>query len=342
MNLRELGTAVRRVKERVLADLGATLTQACQSLQARGCEVHLAATAEEARNKLAALVGKGPAVLAASPVLEEIEAARFLRERGISVDHTGLAEALLEALGRPGDHPRRPARRLTEKEIRQGLAMLTGAGGMEEFRRWVRDRAAQAACGITGAEAVVARFGSLVNVETEGNWGIVSNLPPMHVAVAGIDQIVWDYDEALAVVRAVAASAWGVRLGSYVSVVTGPSSTSDVAGCNVRGMHGPKTVHVILLDNGRRAALEQGFEELLYCLRCGACLEVCPVYTRLGRAFGGPYWGGRGVVAAALAEGPEGARRLGLEACLLDGRCREACPLRIDVPQALARLRGQI
>ncbi|MEW5932833.1 MAG: LUD domain-containing protein, partial [Bacillota bacterium] len=260
---------------------------------------------------------------------------------GVPVDHTGLADALLEVLGRPGDHPRRPARRLTEEEIRQGLALLTGAGGMEEFRCRVRDRAARAACGITGAEAVVARFGSLVNVESEGNWGVVSNLPPVHVAVVGIDQVVWDYEEALAVVRAVAACAWGAHLGSYVSVVTGPSSTSDVAGCNVRGMHGPRTVHVILLDNGRRAALERGFGELLYCLRCGACLEVCPAYARLGRAFGGPYWGGRGVAAAALAEGPEGARRLGLEACLLDGRCREACPLGIGVPQALARLRGQ-
>jgi L-lactate dehydrogenase complex protein LldG len=332
-----LGKAYLEARRAALRQMDALVEKAMQTLRAKKCEVHLAAGAAEARELILNLVDAPMVVKSRSLALEEIGVVPALRAKGVEVVETALGDFVLQLAGVL------PAWHLSEKEILNVLKSGLGVTGdlrraLGGVREHLRRYLAGAAYGLTGANAVVAENGSLVIMEDEGNARAVSNLPHTHIAVVGIEKIVPDQESAMTVCRAAAVYGTGQDLGNYLSIITGPSSTGDIQGKQVFGMHGPRRVIVILLDNGRRRCLESGFEELLYCNNCGACLEVCPVFPARGPAYGHHYPGGRGAVFAAFTGGIAAAREAGVDLCQSCGKCREACPAGINTPELIKRL----
>jgi L-lactate dehydrogenase complex protein LldF len=179
----------------------------------------------------------------------------------------------------------------------------------------------------------VAETGSIVLVTNEGNAEMTTNLPPVHVAVMGIEKIAPTWDDAAVWLALLARSATGQPMSVYTTVITGPARPADA--------DGPAEVHIILLDNGRSALLGTTYEEVLQCIRCGACLNVCPVYREAGgHAYGSPYSGPIGAVITPLLHGLKAYSGLP-QASTLCGACLDVCPARIDLPRLLLELRAQ-
>jgi L-lactate dehydrogenase complex protein LldF len=199
-------------------------------------------------------------------------------------------------------------------------------------RRLLRKKFLAAGMGISGANIGVAETGSIVLVTNEGNARMVTGAPPVHVAVMGIEKVTPTWDAAAAWLALLARSATGQPLSIYTSVISGPARAGDP--------DGPEEVHIVLLDNGRSRLLGTKYEEALQCIRCGACLNVCPVYREAGgHAYGSPYSGPIGAVISPLLFGLEEYEALP-HASSLCGACLDVCPVRIDLPRMLLALRA--
>ncbi len=198
-------------------------------------------------------------------------------------------------------------------------------------RATLRQMFLDAEIGISGANLGVAETGSIVLVTNEGNGRMVTSLPPVHIAVMGIERLAPDWQSASVWLSLLARSATGQALSIYTSVVTGPARSDD--------LDGPQEMHIILLDNNRSAMMDTQYEEMLECIRCGACLSVCPVYKESGgHAYHSPYSGPVGAVVTPLLFGLEEYSGLP-QASTLCGACLEVCPVRIDLPRMLLALR---
>ena len=192
----------------------------------------------------------------------------------------------------------------------------------------IKHQVAHMQYGITGTEAIVEQNGTIILLESEGNVRFTSNLPYNHIVVAGIDKIVPSLEDALAVCRAISVYGLGKDMLRYISFISGPSRTADIEFRMVQGMHGPKEVYVILLDNGRLAAAENRQWDLLKCLHCGGCLVNCPNYLAEGLERGYYYTGKRAKVLAAFLEGSKQADVADCGECSL---CNKNCPTGITV-----------
>ncbi len=187
--------------------------------------------------------------------------------------------------------------------------------------------------GISGGNIAVAETGSVVLVTNEGNGRMVTSLPKVHVAIVGIEKIAPTWDDAAAWLALLARSGTGQPLSVYTTSVTGPRRPGDP--------DGPEEVHIVLLDNGRSRLVGGPFEESLQCIRCSACLNICPVYREAGgHAYGSPYSGPIGAVISPLLFGLEEYQALP-HASSLCGACLDVCPARIDLPRMLLELRAQ-
>jgi L-lactate dehydrogenase complex protein LldG len=210
-------------------------------------------------------------------------------------------------------------------------------------RDYLREKFCKADVGITGSNVVAANTGTLFIIENEGNARFVSNAPPLHICITGIEKIVPTLEDAFKVVQVLPPYASGIPMSAYVSMITSPSRTGDIEKTIVYGAHGPKELHLILLDNGRRDMLKDPvFKEALYCLRCGGCMYECPVYRVAGGSFGDSYFGGIGLIWSAFTSGDEGAVAAALDACTKCGRCKEVCPVEIDTPKMVERLKARM
>jgi L-lactate dehydrogenase complex protein LldF len=199
-------------------------------------------------------------------------------------------------------------------------------------RQLLRQKFLTAGMGISGANLAVAETGSVVLVTNEGNGRLVTSLPRIHVALIGIEKIAPTWADAAAWLSLLARSATGQPLSIYTSIITGPRRPEEV--------DGPDEVHIILLDNNRSHQVGTKYEEVLQCLRCGACLNACPVYRKAGgHAYGSPYSGPIGAVVSPLIFGLEEYGALP-HASTLCGACLEVCPVRIDLPRMLLELRA--
>jgi len=201
-------------------------------------------------------------------------------------------------------------------------------------RRVLREKFRAAGMGVTGVNVASAESGTLVVVENEGNGRMALTLPRIHVALMGIEKLVARDDELAPMLEILPRSATGQTLTSYVSLVSGPRRPGEA--------DGPDEVHVVLLDNGRsRVLADPAIREALYCLRCGACLNACPVYRKVGgHAYGYPY---SGPIGAVLAPGLLGIAQVPdlPFASTLCGACRDVCPVRIDIPRLLLTWRAR-
>jgi L-lactate dehydrogenase complex protein LldF len=201
-------------------------------------------------------------------------------------------------------------------------------------RAQLREKFLQADLGITGANFAVAETGTVVLVTNEGNGRMVTSLPRVHVAVMGVEKVVPSMTDLMVFLSVLAKSATGQKLSVYTTLIQGPRRPGE--------LEGPDEFHLVLLDNGRIAQIAGTLREALYCLRCGACLNVCPVYRQIGgHAYGYTYPGPIGILLTAMLNGPRSVKELS-HASSLCGACADACPVRIDIPRMLIELRKEV
>ncbi len=347
--LREAAEEVRRAKEEVARRLDYYIEEAVKAAERAGWRVHLAETAEEARRIVAGIVGSGKLVVfSKSMVVEEVGLREALEEAGNEVWETDLGQLLVQLEEGKPMHTTAPAIHLTVERAarlvreRLGLDLPPGAGPEEivaAVRGFLRSKFQSADVGVSGANAVAADTGSIVLVENEGNIRLVTGLPPVHIAVAGVEKILPSLTLALKTAIVQAAYA-GLYPPTYINVISGPSSTADIEHRRVYGAHGPRETHLVLVDNGRRrAAGDPVLREQLRCVRCGRCQWECPVWRHTANLWGGRVYGGpMGVNWTAITEGEEAAGELAF-LCLQCRRCDEVCPVSIPLSRVIWELR---
>jgi L-lactate dehydrogenase complex protein LldF len=318
-----------------------------------GAVVHQAATAADARRiigEIAAANGAKLVVKSKSMATEEIELNAYLQGRGVEVVETDLGEWIIQLLDDHPSHLIAPAIHLTREQV---AALFTRVGGaplppetqplVKFARRQLREKFIAADLGISGANIGIASTGTIVIVTNEGNADLVTTLPPVHVAVMGVEKIVPTLDEATAILKVLSRNATGQRFTSYVSMITGPSRTGDIELELATGVHGPVEMHIVLLDNGRwRTREDAALRDALTCIRCGACANVCPPYAVVGgHAFGHIYTGPIGLVLTAVHHGLDAAA--GPQSlCASCNACERICPVGIPIPREIIEVRQRV
>ena len=348
----ELRLAGAAIKDNVLLHLDEHLVRLEESLTKAGATVHWASDAEEACRivgDIAAAHDATEVVKVKSMATQEIGLNEALAARGIEAWETDLAELIVQLGDDLPSHILVPAIHRNRAEIREIFASAMGEVGRpapddltdeparlaEAARLHLREKFLRAKVGVSGANFAVAETGSLVVVESEGNGRMCLTLPEVLVSVVGIEKILPTWDDLDVFLQLLPRSATGERMNPYTSVWSG-----------VTPGDGPQEVHVVLLDNGRtRALADELGRQALRCIRCSACLNVCPVYERTGgHAYGSVYPGPIGAILNPLLKGvghDEQTDSLPY-ASTLCGACFEACPVRIDIPSVLVELRSQV
>jgi L-lactate dehydrogenase complex protein LldF len=335
----------RSIKDHVLDHLDIYLDRYETKVRAAGGQVHWAATADEARAAILGICRSAGAKLATkgkSMVAEEIDLNTHLEANGIQPVETDLGEYLIQLRDELPVHFILPAVHLTRGDVagdfRKAHTHLDPARDLSdipalvgEARSVLRQKYFAADVGITGANFLVAETGTSIIVTNEGNGDLTQILPRVHIVIASIEKIVPTLEDAATILRVLARSALGQDMSSYVTLSTGPKRAAD--------LDGPEEYHVVILDNGRSDVLGTEFQDMLRCIRCGACLNHCPVYNAVGgHAYGWVYPGPIGSVVTPALAGIENARHLP-NASTLCGRCEEVCPMRIPLPRMLRHWR---
>jgi L-lactate utilization protein LutB len=319
--------------------------KAAGRLEENGITVLRAKGKEDALNMvLQALDGEQLVVKSKSNVTKEIELASGLRTRGIDVIETDIGDRILQVLQCKPSHPTGPVAHLSAKAIAEGLSKFHGRNISEDpdeivnfVRKEIRGYIEKAEVGITGANAVTAEEGSIVLAHNEGNIFEVIR-KKKHIVVTAIDKVYPSVEEALNMIKVICFKATGSVIPSFVEIISGISKTADVEKKFFKGVHSPREIILILLDNKRSEMIEKGFRELLLCIDCGNCLLHCPMYNTIGNNFAeDKYLGGKGLAYRSLSKEEVNKK---LEYCLTCGRCRKNCPLSIDVPKVIRAIRS--
>ena len=338
----ELRDAAAAIRTATLQRLPELLERWSDNLAARGGHVHWADDADEATAIVAGIVERSGARVVAkgkSMISEEIHLNSILEQAGGEVIETDLGEFIQQLAGEPPSHIIAPAMHKDRFEVAELLSGDRGAPVSPEIsaeaayaRRRLRQAFLDAGVGITGVNFAVAGSGSICLVENEGNGRMCSSLPPVHIALMGLERIVADFAELDVMLNLLARSATGQALTVYTNIITGPRRPGEI--------DGPEELHVVVLDGGRSSALGTEFSPALGCIRCGACLNVCPVYRQVGgHAYDSVYSGPIGAVLTPLLRPEEPSARELSEASSLCGACTEICPVRIPLHDLLLRLR---
>jgi len=342
-----LRDAARDIKEHVFSNLDLYLERFESRVLDNGGKVHWCSTPEEARTTILDIcrgVEARSATKGKSMIAEEIGLNDFLTEHGIETVETDLGEYIVQLAEEPPSHILAPAVHKTKDEIADlffdhhrkygKTTRLTEARAMvDEARQVLRRRFSEADVGITGANFLVAETGSVVLVTNEGNGDLTRTLPRTHIVLATIEKVVPTLEDVSVILRVLARSATGQEMSAYTTLVNGPRGQQD--------MDGPEQYHVVLLDNGRSALLGSEFREALRCIRCGACMNHCPVYAAVGgHTYGWVYPGPIGAVMTPALIGVEEAGHLP-SATPFCGRCEEVCPMRIPLPKLMRFWRKQ-
>ncbi|MCE4605777.1 MAG: lactate utilization protein [Desulfurococcales archaeon] len=340
---------VKEAKEKVIGSIDQYINQAIESLKAVNAKPYLASTPEEAREYVASIVGSGKTIVfSKSMVAEEIGLREYLEEKGNEVWETDLGQLLIQLEHGKPMHTTAPAIHLTRERVAMLLKEKLGADLSEDdppekmvkyVRKFLRGKFTKADIGISGANAIAADTGIIFLVENEGNIKLVTGLPGKHIVITGIEKILPTTLDAFKTVLVQAAYA-GLYPPTYINIIAGPSSTADIEHTRVYGAHGPLELHVILLDNGRRKAVEHPFlKDQLRCIRCGRCQYECPVWRHTANLWGGPAYGGpMGVNWTAITLSEEVASGLAM-LCLNCRRCEEVCPVEIPIAEIISKLK---
>jgi L-lactate dehydrogenase complex protein LldF len=338
----ELREAGRAIKADVLARLGDYLLQFEEAVIAAGGQVHWARDAAEACEIVAGVAnahGVDELVKVKSLTTDEIHLNDALAKRRIRAVETDFAELILQLDGDWSSHILVPAIHRNRREIRDlfartiapGITSDDPADLAEASRVYLRELFLRARMGVSGANFGVAETGTICIVESEGNGRMCTTLPPVLVSILGIEKLIPRFDDLEVFLQLLPRSSTGERMNPYTSLFTG-----------VTDGDGPEELHVVLLDNGRTRVLrDEVGRQALHCIRCSACLNVCPVYTRTGgHAYGSVYPGPIGAILTPQLIGIENASSLPF-ASTLCGACYEVCPVKIDIPRVLLHLRAK-
>ncbi len=343
----DLRLAGAAIKDDVLANLDRYLLQVEEQVTAAGGQVHWARDAAEANRIVVDLVkatGVDEVVKVKSMATMEIELNEALAEAGIAALETDLAEIIIQLDEDRPSHILVPAIHKNRSEIRE-LFLRTIPGAPADLtdeprelagvaRTHLRRKFLSAKVAISGGNFIVAETGTLVVVESEGNGRMCLTLPETLISVVGIEKVIPTWQDLEVFLQLLPRSSTGERMNPYTSMWTG-----------VTPGDGPQAVHLVLIDNGRTRVLADAVgRQALRCIRCSACLNVCPVYERTGgHAYGSVYPGPIGAILNPLQHGTDSARDASLPyASTLCGRCFEVCPVRIDIPEVLVHLRGTV
>jgi len=336
------------IKADVVAHLDEYLSRFINQVTRNGIRVHRAADAQEAIHLFLEIAREHDARLVAkskSMVSEEIDFNHALEPAGLQVVETDLGEYIVQLRGERPSHILTPAVHLTRAQVGQLFHEKLGTPYTEDIpemvataRRVLRQVFLAADIGVSGANFGVADTGTLCLVTNEGNGRMVTTLPPVHVALMGIERLVPTLDDLALFLSLLPRSGTGQKLSSYTSLIHSPRRFED--------LDGPQERHLILVDNGRSAMRNSPLVEALSCIRCGACLNACPVFREIGgHAYIGrdgsiaPYPGPIGAVVSPALFGCENFGQLA-QASSLCGACQEACPVDINLPELLLRVRA--
>lgn len=331
----------RAIKQKTIEHLDELLIQLKSRLEANGCSVFFAEDAAAAREYIVNVARKNGvrrAVKGKSMTTEEIDLNQALERAGIEAIETDLGEFIVQLRRERPSHILAPAIHLSKEDIGELFKAKFGVAYTDEprnlttiARERLREVFLSADMGITGVNFAIAETGTIVLVENEGNGRFSSTIPDTFVAVMGFEKVIPRLSDLSHFLEVLARAGTGQKLTTYTNFVNGPRRPGD--------LDGPREVHVVILDNGRSAMLKDlVLREALYCLRCGACLNVCPVYRRIGgHAYGFTYPGPIGSIVSPSLFG-DAAGHLPF-ASTLCGACRDICPVKIDIPRILLHLR---
>ncbi len=333
------------IRTNALVKLPQLLQQLESNLTANGIHVHWAEDAQQANQITLQILNSHNAktvVKGKSMVSEEVEMNHFLEQHNIEVTESDLGEFIIQLAGETPSHIVMPAVHKNRQQIaqlfHQHFPHIAYTEDVDELtlaaRQIMRERFEQADAGITGVNFMVAETGTLCLVENEGNGRMCSTLPALHIAITGIEKVVEKLSDVPPLLSILARSATGQLITTYFNMISSPRRQGE--------KDGPDEVHLILLDNGRsKIRMHDELLETLRCIRCGACINHCPVYVQLGgHAYGTVYPGPIGTVLEPQLMGIDKIGAL-TTACTLCGACAEVCPVNIPLPRLINRLRAE-
>ena len=334
----------QKIKDHVIQHIGHYLETFERNAVANGAIVHWAETGEEASKIVVNICREHNAqsiTRSKSMLGEEIGLSEALDEHGFDRIETDLAEHIIQLAGDPPSHIVWPAMHRSREDVvrlfRENHAQPTKSKEIEDLvkssRRELRQKFLGADIGISGANFLLADSGSSCTVTNEGNAELTTTPPKVHIVTAGIEKLVPSMAHAMPLVRLLTRSATGGEITQYITFHNGAKRQNDA--------DGPEQTHIVLVDNGRTKMLNNGMQEMLRCIRCGACMNHCVVYKHIGgHAYGGVYPGPMGSVLSPHMIGLDKAHKQ-THACTLNGRCEEVCPVNIPLPKLLRSLRAR-
>ena len=335
----------KAIKDHSLEHLDLYLEAYEEKVSESGGHVHWASTAQDARDIVLDICRKAGAKTVTkgkSMISEEIAINDHLEANGMTPVETDLGEYIIQLRGEAPSHIIAPAvhvlKEQVEADFREEHTHLPADRNLDEpetlldeARTVLRQKFLDADVGITGANFLVAETGTSIIVTNEGNGDLTQTLPKVHIVLASIEKIVPTLEDVSQIIRVLARSATGQDMSVYTTFSTGPRREGDV--------DGPQEYHVVLLDNGRTSMLGTEFQEMLRCIRCGACMNHCPVYHAVGgHAYGWVYPGPMGAVLTPSLMGVDKGGHLP-NASTFCGRCEAVCPMRIPLPKMMRHWR---
>lgn len=340
-NLEDWRVRAEEIRTHVVANLDYYLDLFSTNVEKNGGKVFFAETDAEAIDYVIELARKKNAksvIKSKSMVSEEMHLNARLAEIGVEAIESDLGEYIIQLANETPSHIIVPAIHKNRKQVTDLFSQHAGRPLPEDTkaltqyaRQVLRGKFMQADIGLSGCNFAVADTGSVVLVSNEGNARLSTTIPKTHVVLMGMERIVPGWEELDTVLSLLPRSATGQKITSYVTAITGPRRENDV--------DGPEELHVVIVDNGRSNALGTEYQKILNCIRCGACLNVCPVYRHIGgHAYGSVYPGPIGAVLTPILEGFDNWEKMPYLSSLC-GACTDACPVRIPLHEYLLRLR---
>ena len=338
---RTLGKAI---KDHTIANLDYYLDMLADNVEKNGGKVYFARDGEDANSyvrKIAAQNDVQTVIKSKSMVSEEMGLNHVLEDDGVEVVETDLGEYIVQLAGEAPYHIIAPAIHKTKAQVADLLAEESNTARQEtaeqltrQARDMLREVFQRADMSVTGANFAVAETGSIVLVTNEGNGRMATSMPRIHVAAMGMEKLIPSVADLSAMLRILIRSATGQRISCYVTMVNGPRAIDEE--------DGPEEFHLVIMNNGRdRLLRDESLREALNCIRCGACMNACPVYRKVGgHSYGWVYPGPIGSIVSPVFTGLKEGHKLPAASSLC-GACHEACPVKINIPRILLELRSQ-
>jgi len=341
----QLRASARRIKEWTIGQLDEYLEMLEANVIKAGGTVHWASDAKEACEIILDIAKKHnvkSVVKSKSMATEEIELNHSFEGAGIKVVETDLGEYIIQLANERPSHIIAPAIHKTREDISKLFVEKLNTPYYKEpeeltkiAREKLRSEFLNADMGVSGVNFAVAETGTIVVVENEGNARFTTTVPRIHVALMGIEKVIPRFEDLSIFLNVLIRSATGQKMSTYVSFITGPKRNSD--------LDGPEEFHLVIMDNGRSKILShEETRESLYCIRCGACIYICPVYKKVGgHSYGWVYPGPIGAIITPQLLGIDKAHELPFASSLC-GACKDVCPVKINIPRVLLELRSRV